>query len=158
MTTKILKGSAVTEAMNEVLADKVSRLKQRGVEPCLMILRMGGSADDAAYEKGAVKRAEKLGIKTVCTQLPQDAPQERVEEMLRTANADSSIHGVLMMRPLPPHIDDDAVRNILDPRKDVDGITDISMAGVYSGTNRGFSPCTAEACIEILDHFGIKIE
>ena len=70
-------------------------------------------------------------------------------------NKDDSIHGVLIFRPLPKHLDEAAVIKALSPEKDVDGITDGSMVGVFAGTKQGFPPCTPQACMEILDHYGI---
>ena len=76
--------------------------------------------------------------------------QDELIRQIDKINDDSEVHGVLMFRPLPSQIDDEAVRNELAPEKDVDGITDGSMAGVYSGSGQGYPPCTAEACIQIL--------
>ena len=77
---------------------------------------------------------------------------------MRSINDDGSVHGVLILRPLPPHIDDRAVCRALAPEKDIDGITEYSMAGLYSDKRVGFAPCTAEACIDMLDHYGVGIE
>ena len=74
---------------------------------------------------------------------------------LDKVNNDDKIHGILIFRPLPKHLDEAAVIKALKPEKDVDGITDGSMVGVFAGTKQGFPPCTPQACMEILDHYGI---
>jgi methylenetetrahydrofolate dehydrogenase (NADP+)/methenyltetrahydrofolate cyclohydrolase len=97
-----------------------------------------------------------VGIKQVV--FPEDVSEESLLNAIADLNADDGVHGVLMFRPLPPHINGDTVRNALDPRKDVDGITDLSLAGVFVGSDIGYAPCTAQACMEILDHFGYELK
>ena len=89
--------------------------------------------------------------------LPEDVTKEELLKVIDGINANDKIHGVLMFRPLPRHLkaDQDAICNRLDPRKDVDGMTDLSNAGVFMGKKLGFAPCTPAACMEILDHYGI---
>lgn len=153
----ILKGSEVTSALNEELSARVNALKDKGVEPCLAIVRVGERGDDIAYENGAVKRCEKLGVLVEKTLLSETATQEELLEVIDAINRDSAIHGCLLFRPLPKHINDEIIRNALSPEKDVDGITDGSLVGVFAGTNQGFPPCTAAACMEILKHYGCDL-
>ena len=154
---KILKGAEVVSALHARLIPQVEELKAKGVQPTLGIVRVGERADDVAYEKGATKRAETLGVSVQKFVLPADASQDDLLETIQQINKDDSIHGVLLFRPLPKHINDEAVRAALLPEKDVDGITDGSLAGVFAGTKRGFPPCTAQACMEILEHFEIPV-
>jgi methylenetetrahydrofolate dehydrogenase (NADP+)/methenyltetrahydrofolate cyclohydrolase len=88
--------------------------------------------------------------------LPADVAQDVLMQNVESLNNDSSVHGVLIFRPLPKHLDEAAVCAALKPEKDVDGITEGSLAGVFTGSGKGFAPCTAQACIEILDHFKIE--
>jgi methylenetetrahydrofolate dehydrogenase (NADP+)/methenyltetrahydrofolate cyclohydrolase len=152
----IFKGSEVTEALNERIAADVEELKAKGTEPALAILRVGERGDDISYEKGATKRAEKVGVAIKNVVLPADVSEDALINEILKLNADDSIHGVLMFRPLPEHIDEDKVRNMLAAAKDVDGITDLSIAGVFAGIETGFAPCTPSACMEILDYFGVE--
>ena len=87
--------------------------------------------------------------------LPADATQEQVLAVIDEVNKDDSIHGVLLFRPLPKHLDQAVIENALAPEKDVDCMTDLSMSGVFTGKKIGFPPCTPQACMEILDHYGI---
>jgi len=87
--------------------------------------------------------------------LPGDCSEDALISTLQDLNNNSKVHGVLLFRPLPKYMDGDRVRNTLSPEKDIDGITDLSLAGVFAGTNTGYAPCTAQACMEIIDYYGI---
>ena len=150
-----LLGKEVTAALNEKIKSRAAALKEKGVEPTLGIIRVGEREDDLSYERGAVKRCETLGVACKKILLPADVTQEVLMDAVRQVNEDDSIHGVLIFRPLPRHLDEEAVIRALDPAKDVDGITDGSMVGVFAGREQGFPPCTPQACMEILDHYGI---
>ena len=152
---QLLKGAEVVSALNERIKADVTALVSRGVMPTLAILRVGEKADDLAYERGAVKRAETVGVAVRQVALPETVSQEALLAEIAQINLDDTIHGCLMLRPLPKHIDDMRAREALLPEKDVDGITDGSLAGVFTGTKRGFPPCTAQACMEILDYYKI---
>ena len=154
---QLLTGAEVVSALNESIRAEVSALASRGVVPTLAILRVGEKPDDLAYERGAVKRAETVGIGIRQITLPEMVSQAELLFEIESINADDSIHGCLMLRPLPKHIDDEIARAALLPEKDIDGITDGSLAGVFAGTKRGFPPCTAQACIEILNHYNIDV-
>ncbi|NLI54601.1 MAG: bifunctional 5,10-methylenetetrahydrofolate dehydrogenase/5,10-methenyltetrahydrofolate cyclohydrolase [Clostridiales bacterium] len=152
----LLKGAAVVSALNEQISADTAALRSRGVVPTLAVVRLGERADDLAYERGVTKRAEAVGIAVRQFLLPETAPQDELLGTIAQINADAAIHGCLIFRPLPKHIDDERVRAALSPEKDVDGITDGSLAGVFAGTKRGFPPCTAQACIEMLEYYGIE--
>ena len=154
----LLKGKEVVDKLNEELARRSEELRSEGITPTLGIVRLGERPDDLAYERGALKRAEKTGVAIKQFIFDADMSQEELLSEIDKINKDSSISGVLMFRPLPSQIDDEIVRNALDPEKDVDGITDGSMAGTYSGDGKGYPPCTAEACIQILDHYNIDLK
>ena len=154
----ILKGAAVTAALNQSLTERTSALKEKGILPTLAIVRVGERGDDISYEKGAIKRCEKIGVGVKQFLLPADVPEETLLATIEEINADPAIHGCLLFRPLPGHIDGERIRRALAPQKDVDGITDGSLAGVFSGSGEGYPPCTAQACMEILDHYGYPLQ
>ena len=155
---QLLKGAEVVGALDETSSQKVEALKLKGLRPTLVILRVGERAEDISYERGAIKRAEKVGVDVLCVTLPEETSEGELLDSVERLNADTSVHGVLMFRPLPKHIDEELVRNTLSPNKDIDGITDLSLAGVFSDSGIGYAPCTAQACMEILDHFDIEIK
>ena len=154
---EILKGKEVVAALKEKLVAEVEALKAKGVNPTLAIVRVGERPDDISYEKGAMTRCKGIGVDVKNFLLPGDCTQDDVLKVIREVNEDPSIHGCLLFRPLPKTMDENYIRNQLDPAKDVDGITDLSMAGTYSCTALGFPPCTPTACMEILEHFGIDL-
>ena len=157
MIGQILKGKDVAEALGNQLNSRAIKLKKHGIEPGLGIIRVGQRPDDISYEKGITKRALYTGVKVYTREFPEDATEQEVLGAINLMNNDENIHGIMIFRPLPSHIDDNAIRKSLNPEKDIDGITDMSMAGIYAGSDIGFSPCTPSAVIEILKHYNIEI-
>ena len=155
--TTLLRGAEVASALSEDILQRAGRLKAAGVLPCLAVVRVGERPDDLSYERGVKNKAETLGIRVVCETLSRAAGQPLLESVLRRLGSDPSVHGILLFRPLPEGYDEDAARALLPPEKDVDGITDLSLTGVFDGSGRGFAPCTAQACMEILRHFCIPL-
>lgn len=155
---EILKGQPVVDALDERLRAEVEELKAKGVTPTLGIIRVGAKVEDISYEKGAIKRAESIGVDVKKYLFKETITQEQLLNVIAAINLDLTVHGVILFRPLPAHIDDNTIRKALLASKDVDGITDQSMAGVYTGTDLGYPPCTPRACIEILEHYGYSVE
>ncbi|MDD7770028.1 bifunctional 5,10-methylenetetrahydrofolate dehydrogenase/5,10-methenyltetrahydrofolate cyclohydrolase [Suipraeoptans intestinalis] len=153
----VMKGADVANAMKEELLQRVAGLKEKGVSPCLAILRVGARPDDLAYERGAKKRMELLGIDCRTVELPRDIRQETFEERLKELNEDGRVHGILLFRPLPGHLNEEAAKRIVDPGKDMDGMCPANVAKVFAGDDTGYAPCTAEAVIELLDHYKIPL-
>ena len=153
----ILKGAPVVAAMNEANAARCAALREKGVVPTLAVVRVGAREDDLSYEKGVMARCAKVGVEVKQFLLPADAAQEELLGVIACINADPSIHGCLLFRPLPRQFDDRTVRAALVPEKDIDGITDGSLAGVFTNTALGYPPCTAQACLEILKFYGISL-
>ena len=157
METQILKGAPVAAAMNETMKADTAALKEKGIVPTLTVLRVGARADDLSYERGAMKRAAAVGIEVRNVVLPEDVDGDTFFRTLEELNEDASVHGILMFRPLPKHLDGEKARQMLVPSKDVDGCTDGSLAGVFTNTPLGFAPCTAQAAMEILHYYGIPV-
>ena len=152
---KQLLGKEVTAAINEKIKRKTEELVQKGIQPTLGIIRVGENPSDISYEKGAAKRCETLGVACKKYLLPENVSQKELLSVIDEVNRNDEIHGVLMLRPLPKHLDQAVIENALDSRKDVDCMTDGSMSGVLTGKPIGFPPCTPQACMEILDYYGI---
>ncbi len=154
---KELKGAQVVAALNADLIKRVEGLKSKGIKPTLAIIRIGDRSDDIAYEKGATKRCETIGVSVKRLVMDKNASQESLIRTIHEVNQDEEIHGVLLFRPLPDHMDEEMVCNALKPEKDVDGITAGSMAGVFMNSDLGFAPCTAQACMELLDYYDVDL-
>lgn len=155
MTAKRLTGKEVSAKLIDDLSKRSEALKGKGITPCLAIVRIGENPSDLSYERGALSKAEKTGVDVKKYVLSEDVTTEDVVDVIEEINSDDSIHGVLLFRPMPAHIDDSKVRESLAPEKDMDGITDGSLAGVFSGKDIGYPPCTASACMDILDYYNI---
>lgn len=153
MSQDILYGKPVAGAiLSEVLQH--TTMKNR---VCIALLRVGDNPDDISYQDAIIKRAKDVQIEIRPVLLPENIVTQQVIDAIMKINADIDINGCLIFRPLPKHLDDNAVRAALCSEKDIDGVTDGSLAGVYSGSGRGFAPCTATACLEILHHYNIEI-
>ena len=153
----ILKGAPVVAAMNEANAARCAALAAKGITPTLAVVRVGEREDDLSYERGVMTRCGKVGAAVRQFLLPADATQDALLEVIEKINADKSIHGCLLFRPLPRQFDDRTIRAALAPEKDIDGITDGSLAGVFTNTALGYPPCTAQACLEILKYYDIPL-
>ena len=154
----ILKGAPAANALTETVRARADVLREGGIAPTLAILRVGERADDLSYERGALKRAEKAGVEVERILLPADCSQDELMAAIERVNRDDSIHGCLMFRPLPRSLDEHAACEALDSAKDVDCITSGSLAGVFANTAQGFPPCTAEAVLCVLEHYGVALE
>ena len=125
---KQLLGKEVNEALVAALQTRTAALKEKGVQPCLGIIRLGENPSDLSYEKGATKRAEEVGVAVKNYILPESATKEEVLAVIDEVNADASVHGVLMFRPLPKHLknDQDEICNRLAPKKGLDNTASAS--------------------------------
>ena len=155
---EILKGAPVAAAITAQMQKDVEGLREKGVDPTLAILRVGERPDDLAYERGALKRAEKAGVTVKQVVLPEDVSQDDFDRTLSGLNEDAGVHGILMLRPLPAQLDNERARQMLAPEKDIDGCTDGSLAGVFTNTKTGFPPCTAQAAMEMLHYYGYDVK
>ena len=150
---EILKGLPVANAINEKLIEEVKDLK--GPLPRLAIIRVGERPDDCSYERGAVKKMEKVGFRCSTFAFPGDIDNDTFQAEFDKINNDDDIDGILLLRPLPKQLDERSIEERIDPRKDLDGISPMNLAKVFAGDETGYGPCTAEAVIEMLDFAGI---
>lgn len=151
------KGAPAAAALMEDLTGRVERLSGAGVTPTLAIVRVGERPDDCAYETGAVKRCEKAGVAVKRFPLPAGCSALELRAVLEHINAVSEIHGCLMLRPLPDPAMEEMACALLDPKKDVDCMTPAALAGVFAGKGWGYPPCTAQACLELLNYYGTDL-
>ena len=154
----LLSGKPVAEAMCREIRAQCKILSAHEIHPTLGIVRVGSRDEDTAYERGAMRRAESLEIQVRRFLLPEDTSEQDLIGTLRHVNEDPSIHGCLLFRPLPPHLDTEAVARVLKPEKDIDAITTASMGGLLTKNSVGFAPCTATACLELLHYYDIPLK
>ena len=153
---EILKGLPVANAINEKLMEQVKSIE--GPLPHLAIIRVGERPDDCSYERGAVKKMDKVGVRCTTYTFDADIDNKTFQAEFDKINENPDIDGILMLRPLPKQLDEKQIENKIDPRKDLDGISPLNLAKVYAGDESGYAPCTAEAVIEMLDYAGIDIK
>ena len=154
----IMKGAEVAVAMKQQLLGELDALGQKGIIPCLGIIRVGARPDDLAYERSAMKKLGGLGIRCKVFELPELIGQADFEKAFAAVNDAPDIHGILLFRPLPKHLHEEVVKNAIHPRKDIDCMSPVNIAKVFAGDSTGFAPCTPEAVIEVLDHYGIDLQ
>lgn len=153
----ILSGIEVSNAICEALRWEIQNLREQDIIPKLVILRVGASQDDISYERSAKKKLESLGILVDSVVMPEEVLQDDVLEKIEQCNRDTMVHGILLFFPLPKHLDGEKIRNHILPSKDIDGMSDISLAKVFTGSQGGFAPCTAQAVMEILEYYQIEV-
>ena len=154
----ILKGKEVADAINQTCAADILALKSKKINPTLALVRLGANPDDLAYEASIIKKAQSIGVQILGCDLDRNVSQQELESHITGFNQDKYVHGILIFRPLPAHLDQQAVLNLIAPEKDVDGVSEISMGKVYAGDKQGFGPCTAESCMAILNHYNIPTQ
>lgn len=142
-----LRGAEVSEKLKTQVQEGLAIL---GRVPRLAIVRVGESPDDISYEKGAVKKMASFGLEAVKYTFPEDIADWKFKEEFRRINEDPRVDGILVFRPLPEQIVQEDIDRMIDPLKDLDGISPVNIAKVFSGDSTGFAPCTAEAVMDIL--------
>ena len=155
---QIIKGKPVGDALSEILKGECEALVKEGIQPKLAILRVGAKPNDLSYERGALKKCDTIGIVAEVTELSEDTTQEQYIEALEKLNKDSSVHGILTFRPLPKGIDEEVIKNVISPEKDVDCFSPMNTAKLMEGDKTGFPPCTPTAVVEILKHYNVPLK
>jgi methylenetetrahydrofolate dehydrogenase (NADP+)/methenyltetrahydrofolate cyclohydrolase len=155
---QIIRGKQVADAITEELSGKVAGLMEKGVLPKLAIVRVGANPSDLAYEKGALKRCETIGIAAEVIGLPECITQESFIEELEKLNRDDSVNGILVFRPFPKHLDEKVIKYVIAPEKDIDCFSPVNVAKVMENDETGFAPCTPSAVIEMLRYYDVPMK
>lgn len=149
-----LRGKKVSDGIKEYVSKELETLS---FVPKLAIVRVGKNPDDMSYERGATKKLKSFGLDVASYVFPQDISDEDFKKAFKDINEDDEVTGILLLRPLPRTINEKDIENMIDPKKDLDGISPINIAKVFAGDTTGFSPCTAEAVIEVLKAYDIEL-
>ena len=149
-----LRGKKVSDGIKEYVSKELETLS---FVPKLAIVRVGENPDDMSYERGATKKLKSFGLDVASYVFPQDISDEAFKKAFKDINEDDEVTGILLLRPLPYTINEKDIENMIDPKKDLDGISPINIAKVFAGDTTGFSPCTAEAVIEVLKAYDIEL-
>ena len=154
---KELRGMPAAKAILADLHERVEKLGEKGVTPKLSVVRVGAREDDLSYERGIYKRFESVGARVETIELPFTVTQEELEKVIVSLNEDTSVYGVLLFRPLPKPLDETRIKSLLSEEKDVDCLTSANDAHLFAGDKKGYPPCTPQAVMEILEHYGIDL-
>ena len=157
MSARILKGKPVADSMQAALSEKAHELRKKGIIPKLCIIRVGERSDDIAYETGAVKKMTATGIEADRVILNASCTKEELEEVMKEKNSDEEVHGILMLRPLPAHLDEKKITQMISPEKDVDCMNPATLAGIFEPSEGLKTPCTPQAVIEMLRYYDIEM-
>lgn len=149
-----LRGKKVSDGIKEYVSKELETLS---FVPKLAIVRVGENPDDMSYERGATKKLKSFGLDVASYVFPQDISDEDFKKAFKDINENDEVTGILLLRPLPRTINEKDIENMIDPKKDLDGISPINIAKVFAGDTTGFSPCTAEAVIEVLKAYDIEL-
>ncbi len=152
-----LKGAAVSAKLKKEVQDGLALLQGKDT-PKLAIVRVGEKPDDMAYERGAIRKMQNFGLEAVSYPFPETISDEDFKREFRRINENPEITGILLLLPLPGQISQKEIERMIDPAKDMDGISPMNQAKIFSGDPSGYAPCTAEAVIEVLKGYEIPIE
>jgi methylenetetrahydrofolate dehydrogenase (NADP+)/methenyltetrahydrofolate cyclohydrolase len=154
----LAKGKPVADKITEEVKKEVEQFNNNQIFPKLKIVRVGERKDDLSYEKAAVKRMSACGVECEVLELPSNINQEDFIDELKKVDMDETVHGILLFRPLPEQINENDVKFIISPEKDIDCFNPINVAKVMEGDETGFPPCTPTAAIEILKHYNVPMK
>ena len=154
----IIKGAQVAEAVSAETLKRAEALRLKGIEPCLAVIRVGEDGSQLAYERGAIKRMDKCGINCRVCAFDENISQEDFENEFKKINDDNSVHGILLLQPLPKTLSVEPIKDIINPLKDVDAVSPVNMYKILANDKTGYAPCTAEGVMEILDWMGTDLK
>jgi methylenetetrahydrofolate dehydrogenase (NADP+)/methenyltetrahydrofolate cyclohydrolase len=155
---ELLIGKPVAAAIANEVKKGVQELRVKNIHPKLMIMRVGERQDDMSYEKAAIKRMQGCGIECEVISMPADISQDDFIKKLKSVNEDNKVHGILIFRPLPKHISEGVIKNIISSGKDIDCFNPVNVAKIFEGDKTGFAPCTPTAAMEILKYYHIDLK
>ena len=151
-------GDGVKKEIETYIRESVRQFAEQDIVPKLAVIRVGDNDGQKYYENAILRQSRIYGIETQAINFSADTSQALLEVSLQAVNEDESVHGIILLRPFPEGVDGEKLRTMLNPAKDVDAITDKSMAELFVGVEDTIQPCTAEAVMEILHHHRIKLE
>lgn len=155
---KELRGKVVADQIKEGLSKDIEELKAKGINPTIAVVRVGENDSDISYERAIVKASESIGLLVRLVTLKESTTTEELEAELVKLNNDKEVHGILMFRPLPKHIDQDRMQNIIVAEKDVDAMNPINLEKIFEGDPTGLEPATPRAAVEMIKGHGYELE
>lgn len=157
MTARIIDGLLVSQIVKDELKSQISQLLESGKEPCLATILIGNDPPSLVYVNNKQKTAKSIGIKTLDYRLPENVTELEIIRLLEKLNLDNSVHGILLQLPIPKHLDQTKIINIIHPLKDVDGLTFLN-AGLLLNNQAQLIPCTPLGIMELIGHYEISLD
>ncbi len=157
MTAQIIDGKAIAQAIREEVKTKAASLKARGITPCLAVILAGDNPASVSYVTAKKKALSEAGMADRFVHLPESAAEEELLTVIQRLNEDSSVHGILVQLPLPPHINEEKIILAINPAKDVDGFHPVNAGNLLIG-RQGFVPCTPHGIIVLLQKMNIQTD
>ncbi len=160
MTAQLIDGKMIAQQVRDEVAATVAKRTAAGKQkPTLATVLVGDRPDSQAYVKSKGKACEELGMGSVSHHLPAETSQEELEKLIKSLNDDKTINGILVQLPLPSHLNEERVLQLISIEKDVDGFSPINIGRLaQKGREPLFVPCTPYGCIYLLEKSGVKIE
>ncbi len=155
--SEILRGKPVATQLKEETSERVAKLREKGIDPKLAVLRVGANPNDISYERGILKNCDNLGITAQVVEVEESVDTQGLLAVLEELNGDDSVDGILMFRPLPRHLDEKLISESIDPNKDVDCMHPYNLAKVFASDTSGLEPATPRSAMEILKFYGIEL-
>lgn len=155
---KELRGKVVADKIKEDLKARIQSLAEKGINPTIAIVRVGENDSDISYERAVVKVSGSIGLKVKNVLLKEETTTEELAKVMTDLNTDACVHGILMFRPLPRHIDQDAICNLIDPAKDVDAMNPVNLEKIFEGDRTGLEPATPRAAVEMILGHGYELK
>ena len=150
-------GKLVSQVLREKMKLRVEELAKRDIQPGLAVILLGDDAASQVYVRNKVAACQAIGVQSRIYSLAANTSEQKVLEALKLLNNDSEINGILVQLPLPKHMDEDKILEIISPQKDVDGFHKINVGAMVTGHAR-FYPCTPHGVMKLLEYYGIAIE
>ena len=154
---KLISGKEISLSVKEIVAEEVKDLKKNGIEPCLAVILVGDDPASKVYVNNKKKACEFCGIRSLEYLLPADASQEELNSLVEKLNSDESVNGILCQLPLPSHLDEKEVLNLIKPEKDVDAFHPENVGHIMIG-DFNFLPCTPAGIMEMLKYENICLD
>lgn len=158
MDTIRLTGKPVAEFLGQSIKNRVAALADKGITPRMLIIRVGAREDDVFYERSILKRCSQLGIESQVKELPLDIAEDSLASVINEANENRNVHGIMMFRPLPKHLNEKKLVSMINPEKDVDCMSPVNLERIFEGGGSGFAPCTPKAVVEMLKYYKVPLK
>ena len=150
MSAQRLDGKACAAAVESELAQRIDSLQSSGIHPHLAVIIIGNDPASHVYVNSKVRTCKRLGIRSTHLELPEDTPEDVLREHILAMNSQEDLHGILIQSPLPPHMNEEALTDLIDPSKDVDGFHPSNLGRIVQGRLDGMIPCTPAGVMRML--------